>query len=88
MLDGDLWLDNARAANAAAQEIAAAAGQRLLQPVEANEIFLRVTAAERAALRAQGFGFYDWGDDGARIVTAWDSPVEHVAALARAISGL
>lgn len=88
MLDGDLWLENACAANAAAQEIAAAAGQRLLQPVEANEIFLHVTAAERGALRAQGFGFYDWGDDGARIVTAWDSRVEHVAALARAIAGL
>lgn len=88
MLEGDLWLDNARASNAAAAEIASAAGRRLLHPVEANEIFLTSTAAERAALRAQGFEFYDWGDDAARLVTAWDSRGEHVTALARAIAAL
>ncbi len=88
MLEGDLWLDNARAANAAAAEIALAAKDRLLHPVEANEIFLTSTAAERLALRGQGFEFYDWGDDAARLVTAWDSREDHVSALARAISGL
>lgn len=88
MLDGDLWLENARAANAAAQEIAAVAGQRLLHPVQANEIFLTVSAAEREALRAQGFSFYDWGDGAARLVTAWNSDPAHVAALARAIAAL
>ena len=49
LLDGDLWLDNARTANAAAQEIAAACTGRLLHPVEANELFVRFSAAERAA---------------------------------------
>ncbi|MEJ2407908.1 MAG: beta-eliminating lyase-related protein [Novosphingobium sp.] len=88
MLEGDLWIDNARAANAAAAEIGAAAGGRLLHPVEANEVFLSCTAAERAALRGQGFGFYDWGDDAARLVAAWDARAEHVFALARAISAL
>lgn len=88
MIEGGLWLDNARAANAAAQEIATAAGERLLEPVEANEIFLRVDAREAAALREQGFGFYDWGENGARIVTAWDSRPEHCAAFARAIAAL
>ena len=88
MLEGDLWLENARHANAAAQELAAAAHDRLLHPVEANEVFLRLTASEREALRAQGFSFYDWGDDAARLVTAWNSPAEHVAALARAIAAL
>jgi len=88
MLEGDLWLENARHANAAAQEIAAAAKARLLHPVEANEIFLRMQPAERESLRAQGFGFYDWGEDGARIVTAWDSRADDVAALAKAIAGL
>ena len=88
MLEGDLWLENARAANAAAQEIAAVAGDRLLHPVEANEIFLTVSEAERAALRAQGFSFYDWGDGAARLVTAWNSDPAHVTALARAIAGL
>jgi len=88
MLEGDLWLDNARSANAAAQEIATAAGARLLHPVEANEVFLRLDAPERDALRGQGFSFYDWGDDAARLVTAWDSRDDHVAALARAIAAL
>lgn len=88
LLENDLWLDNARAANAAAAEIAAAAAERLLHPVEANELFIACTAAERAALRAQGFGFYDWGEGAARLVTAWDSQPAHVAALARAIAAL
>lgn len=88
MLEGDLWLENARAANAAATAIAAAAPGRLLHPVEANEVFLQCTAAEREALRAQGFGFYDWGEGAARLVTAWDTRAEHVTALARAVAGL
>lgn len=88
MLEGDLWLANARAANAAARELAGAAGARLLHPVEANELFLTLSAAERAALRAQGFAFYDWGDDAARLVTAWNSAAADVAALARAIAAL
>lgn len=93
MIEGDLWLDNARAANAAAQEVAKAAGARLLHPVEANEIFLVLSADEQAALRKAGFGFHDWaapaGAPGAaRIVTAWNSDPADVAALARAISAL
>jgi threonine aldolase len=88
MIEGGLWLENARAANAAAAQIASAAGGRLLHPVEANEIFLAVSPAERAALRAQGFGFYDWGADAARLVTAWDTRAEHATALARAIAAL
>lgn len=88
LLGGGLWLDNARAANAAAREIASGAAGRLLHPVEANMVFLRLSGAERAALRAQGFGFYDHGEDGARIVTAWNSRPGHVAALARAIAAL
>jgi threonine aldolase len=88
MLEGDLWRTNARAANAAAGEIGGAASGRLLHPVEANEVFLRCTAAERAALRAQGFGFYDWGPDAARFVAAWDTREEDARALARAIAAL
>ncbi|NBC36947.1 low specificity L-threonine aldolase [Novosphingobium sp. FSY-8] len=88
MLRGDLWLANARAANAAAGEIAAAAPGRLLHPVQANEVFMTLTATERDALRAQGFAFYDWGADGARFVTAWDADAGEVTALARALAGL
>lgn len=88
LLDGDVWLSNARAANAAAQELAGAAGGRLLYAVEANEVFLTLTTREREALRAQGFAFYDWGDDAARLVTSWNSDPGHVTALARAIAAL
>lgn len=88
MLEGELWLDNARAANAAAQEIAGADEGRLLYPVEANEVFLRLSAPERDELRAQDFAFYDWGTDGGRLVTSWNSDPSHVAALAKAIVGL
>ncbi|MGN6500029.1 MAG: threonine aldolase family protein [Tsuneonella sp.] len=85
MVEDGLWLENGRAANAAAAEIAGACGERLMHPVEANELFARLTAAEREALRAQGFGFYDWGSDAARFVTAWNTRAEDASALAAAI---
>jgi threonine aldolase len=88
LLEDDLWLSNARAANAAAQFLAAAAGDRLLYPVEANELFLRATAEENARLRSQGFDFYDWGEDQIRFVTSWDSTSEAVDQLAAAIRAL
>src|SRR5206468_3278720 len=61
LLEDDLWLENAGAANAAAQKLAHAVPGRLVYPVEANELFLNVAADEAAGLRAQGFDFYDWG---------------------------
>lgn len=88
LLENDLWLDNARSANAAAQTIANAAGERLIYPVEANEIFVRATAAEAESLRANGFDFYDWGPDEIRFVTSWDQGGEPVDQLAAAIAAL
>jgi threonine aldolase len=89
MLENDLWLSNGRAANAAAEGIARAAGsERLVVPVEANELFLKVTPAEAAALRAQGFDFYDWAPGEVRLVTSWDSEPAHVDALGAAIRAL
>ncbi|NVD45145.1 threonine aldolase family protein [Qipengyuania atrilutea] len=88
MLDGDLWLANARAANAASAEIAQACGERLLHPVEANEVFMRCSQEERDAIRARGFDFYDWGADAARFVTGWDTREDDAAELAKAIASL
>ncbi|MFL0355316.1 threonine aldolase family protein [Erythrobacter sp. GH1-10] len=88
MLEGDLWLANARHANNAAQDIATGCGDRLMHPVEANELFVRLTPAEREALRAQGFEFYDWGADAARFVTAWNTRDEDATALGKAIAAL
>jgi threonine aldolase len=89
MIDGDVWLRNARAANAGAAVLARAAAGRLLYPVEANEVFVQLRPGEAAALRAQGFGFYDWGavaSGEARFVVAWDTPAGDVAALAAALA--
>jgi threonine aldolase len=88
MVKDDVWLANARAANDAARAIADAAGDRLMHPVEANEIFMRISAPEAEALRAQGFGFYDWGAGAARFVTAWNTRADDAARLARAIAAL
>lgn len=89
MLADDLWLANARAANAGAARIAAAAGRgRLVHPVQANEIFLRLTPDEAASLRGQGFDFYDWAPGEARFVTSWHQPDAEIAALATAIAAL
>ena len=88
MLQDDLWLDNARAANAAAQALAQAAPKRLIYPVEANEVFLRVTDEEAGRLQAQGFDFYEWGPGQIRLVTSWDQEREALERLATAIAAL
>ena len=88
MLEGDRWLDNARASNAGAALLASAAGDRLIHPVEANEVFLRVTADEAAHLRGLGFDFYDWGPGEARLVISWNQSAEEIRPLADAIAAL
>ncbi|TMJ17615.1 MAG: low specificity L-threonine aldolase [Alphaproteobacteria bacterium] len=89
MIEGDVWLRNARAANEAADRLAAAAGpDRVIHPAEANEVFIRLSAEEDEALRSQGFDFYQWGPGEARLVTSWDSDPAHVDALAAAIRAL
>ena len=89
MIENDVWLRNAAAANAGAQALAAAAKDRLLHPVEANEVFVQLAPGEADRLRAQGFHFYDWGNacsNEARLVVSWDTPPAHVEALARALA--
>lgn len=88
LLEDDRWLDNARAANAGAARLAAAAGDRLINPVEANEVFARMTPAEAANLRAQGLDFYDWATGEVRFVVSWDQPQAEIDALAAALTNL
>jgi threonine aldolase len=59
-----LWLENARHANAMATRMAqglrAVPGAKLLQPVEANELFVTLPEATVRGLESQGFYFYRW----------------------------
>ena len=61
---------------------------RLMHPVEANELFVRLTTAEAATLRAQGFDLYDWGEGAARLVTNWSQDAASVLPLADALRAL
>ncbi len=88
MIEDGLWLRNASAANAAARALAKGAGNRLMHPVEANELFVRLTAEEAANLRAQDFDFHNWGEGAARLVTNWSQDVAAVAPLAAALAQL
>ena len=69
-LAGDLWLDLARRANAAARRLAeglaAAPGLRLAFPVEANEVFVVAPNATLARWRAAGAAFHEWTTRSAR----------------------
>jgi len=90
-LEGGLWLRNAERTNRLAHRIGHAAGDALLHPVEANEVFLRLGNERRAALRGAGFEFYDWGAEHrgeARFVVSWDQPEEEVQALCTALERL
>lgn len=87
-LADELWLRLARRANTLAREIGSAAAGALMHPVEANEVFVRLGAERIAALRAQGFEFYDWGalhSGEARFVVSWSQSDEDVDALCRAL---
>ena len=86
-LADDLWLRNARRANALAQRLAAGLPD-VLRPVEANIVFVRLAPEAAASLQEQGFLFYDWpvfGADAYRLVVGFDSTEEEVDALVRAI---
>ena len=86
-----LYHRNAERTNRLAQQIGRAAGAALLQPVEANEVFLALGVKRREALRAAGFEFYDWGAESAgeaRFVVSWDQPEQDVPALCEALARL
>ncbi len=94
--ENDLWLANARHANAMASALArglrGVAGASLLQSVDANEVFVALPEATVAALEGQGFGFYRWPLSvtpqgvAIRLVTSYATPqaqVEEFLAAAR-----
>lgn len=91
LLAGDLWLRNARHANAMARRLAEGVrgvdGVRVLYPVQANAVFARLPRDVSERLR-QRFGFYFWdhaaGD--VRWMCSFDTTVDDVDAFVSAIS--
>ena len=65
-----------------------AVSDRLIYPVEANELFLRRQRDEAARLREAGFDFYDWGPGEIRLVTSWDQQAADVERLTVALRAL
>jgi len=87
LLDDQLWLRNARQANAMARRLAAGVaevpGMRLWQAVESNAVFASLDPAHIARLQ-QDWRFYVW-DDAAHVVrwmTAFDTTEADVDAFA------
>jgi threonine aldolase len=86
-LQNDLWLKNARHANAMAKRLSdglsAIAGVKLAHAVEANEVFVDLPETAIRGLLAEGFQFYRWlGEDKTllRLVTAYDTKEADVTA--------
>ncbi len=88
LLTDDLWIANAHAANDGAKQLGIAAGSRLIYPVQANEVFLKMTPKEASHLRAQNFDFYDWAEGEVRFVVSWDQPDVEIKAFAAALAAL
>jgi len=81
-LTDELWLANARHANAMARRLVAGltplTGTRLLYPGEASEIFIVLSASMHNALQAAGARYHPWasdrqGETAVRLVTAFDT---------------
>ncbi len=84
-LADDLWLADARHANAMADRLSAGLarlGLAPLHPVEGNEVFVRPPAGLVEALAGEGFGVGRWDAAGTvRMVTAFATAAEDVDAL-------
>jgi threonine aldolase len=93
LLEGDVWLSNARHANAMArrlsERITNLPGVRLLAPVQANGVFVELPAAVQARLREKGWRFYTFlGETGCRLMCAWDTTPETVDRFAADIAAM
>ncbi|WP_240506636.1 threonine aldolase family protein [Thermoactinospora rubra] len=90
LLEGDLWLRNARHANAMARRLAAAVadvpGVRVTRAVEANGVFAVLPPDVTARLQKR-FPFYTWDEvtGEVRWMCAWDTTEEDVDAFAAAV---
>ena len=90
LLEGDLWLRNARHSNQMAallaEKVARVPGVRVLRPVEANGIFAQLPPAAIAPLQRE-FAFHVWDErtHEVRWMTAFDTTAEDVEAFVAAL---
>ncbi len=92
-LENDHWLTLARHANAMADRLAAGLidlvdGAALADPVEANEVFIRLPQTLTQRLLDAGVGFYPWDGEVVRLVTCFattDAEVDEFLDLVRRV---
>ena len=81
-IENDLWLKLARQSNAAAQRlmtgIERTPGARLIAPVQANELFVEMSANALDHLARDGVLYYRRGPQLARFVCRWDTTEDEV----------
>lgn len=89
MFESGAWLRNAAHANACAQHlvqrIQGREGLNILFPVEANAVFVEMSAGLLDTLRSRGWLFYTFIGSGARFMFSWDSTLDRVDLLAEDI---
>jgi threonine aldolase len=88
LLNGDVWLLNARHANEAARELAQRlrneAGLENVFPVESNAVFVRLDEQLVRGLHARGWRFYKFLEpDIYRLMCSWSTTDEEISMLIR-----
>jgi len=83
LLENDVWLRNARHANAMARHLADrikdVPGVRLMFEPQVNAVFAELPLELQKGLRDHGWRFYTFiGEGGCRLMCAWDTPKEAV----------
>jgi threonine aldolase len=87
LLRDGAWLRNAARANQRAAELharlARLPGVKVLRPPQANSVFVQLPPGVADRVRARGWRFYDFiAGAGSRLMTAWDTAPEDLAAFA------
>jgi threonine aldolase len=91
LLSDDLWLRNARRANAMAARLADAVrdlrGIEITRPVQTNAVFATLPAAATVALQDE-FAFYVWDEASCEVrwMCSWDTTEEDVDGFAQAVA--
>jgi threonine aldolase len=93
LLENDVWLRNARHANAMAQRLHDAIrdipGVQVLHPPQVNSVFAQLPAPVIEGLYGKGWKFYQFiAGGGCRLMCAWDTTAESVDAFAADLRAL